>query len=223
VYEVGLVRGYQRVHPALVGEMVAFSGVARAARRDDVGPVVIASTRERNEVISRQALPVPKISLSPMAVLAAVAIASEEECVGDLAAEAAGNVDELDEPYYRWFGKCQPFASDVIATVRLDDLRLALDYESESAPQRDHCKWLEGGVQCQTPHGHSPNRDQWKTHGPRPSRRGPGTPVARTMPRPRTYVNPVSRGRYRNRPNLRGQGNLRLAREARKSQLPITN
>jgi hypothetical protein len=31
-----------------------------------------------------------------MAVLTPVTVAGEEECVGDLAAEAAGDVDELD-------------------------------------------------------------------------------------------------------------------------------
>jgi hypothetical protein len=39
-----------------------------------------------------------------VAVLAAVIIAGEEECVGDLAAESAGNVNEANQSYYRRFG-----------------------------------------------------------------------------------------------------------------------
>ena len=55
-------------------------------------------------MIPGQALAVAQIRLAPVTILAAVAIASEEECVGDLTAEAAGNVDELDEPEDRGFG-----------------------------------------------------------------------------------------------------------------------
>jgi hypothetical protein len=47
-------------------------------------------------MVPGEAFPVPQVELVPMTVLAPVAVASEEECVGDLAAEAAGNVDELD-------------------------------------------------------------------------------------------------------------------------------
>jgi hypothetical protein len=81
-----------------------------------------------------------------MAVLAAVAIAGEEECVGDLTAEAAGNVDELDESYDRRFGKRQAFASNAVAPIRFDDLGLTLDHQPEGAPDRDHGQRLKGGV-----------------------------------------------------------------------------
>jgi hypothetical protein len=46
---------------------------------------------------------VSQLGLASVAVLAAVEIASEKEGVGDLAAKAAGNVNEFDEPYDRWF------------------------------------------------------------------------------------------------------------------------
>jgi hypothetical protein len=74
-----------------------------------------------------------------MAILAAVTISSEEECVGDLATEAAGNVYELDESYDRRFGQREAFTSNVVASVRLDDLGFALYHQTESAPYRDHC------------------------------------------------------------------------------------
>jgi hypothetical protein len=63
-----------------------------------------------------------------MAILAAIAIASEEECVGDLTAEAAGNVDELDQSYDRWFRKRKTFAPNAVAPIGFNDLGLALDY-----------------------------------------------------------------------------------------------
>jgi hypothetical protein len=73
-----------------------------------------------------------------VAVLAAVTIASEEECVGDLTAEAAGNVNELDESYDRRFGKRQTFASNEVGPIRFDDLGLALDDQTKGTPDRYH-------------------------------------------------------------------------------------
>jgi hypothetical protein len=81
-----------------------------------------------------------------MAILAAVAIASEKECVGDLTAEAAGNVDELDQSDDRWFRERQPFASNDVAAIRLDDLGFTLDHQPEGTPDRDHGQRLKGGV-----------------------------------------------------------------------------
>jgi hypothetical protein len=97
-------------------------------------------------MISRETLPVPEIGLPPVAVLAAVTIASEEECVGDLTAKAAGDVNELDESYYRGFGKRQPFTSNDVAPVRFDDLGLPLYDQSKGTPDRDHGQRLKGGV-----------------------------------------------------------------------------
>jgi hypothetical protein len=90
-------------------------------------------------MIPGQALAMPQLGLAPMAILTAVTIASEEECVGDLAAEAAGNVDELDESYNCRFGQRKAFTSNVVAPVCLDDLGFALYHQTESAPYRDHC------------------------------------------------------------------------------------
>jgi hypothetical protein len=97
-------------------------------------------------VISRETLSVPQVGLAAMAILTAVAIASEEKRVGDLTAEAAGNVDELDESYDRRFRERQPFASNAVAPIRFDDLGLALDYQPKGAADRDHGQRLKGGV-----------------------------------------------------------------------------
>ena len=77
-----------------------------------------AAARERDQVVPGQALAVPQLAVPPVAVLAPVAIAGEEECVGDLAAEAAGNVHELDQADDRRFGQYESFASDdVVASA----------------------------------------------------------------------------------------------------------
>jgi hypothetical protein len=89
---------------------------------------------------------VPEVRLTAMAILAAVTIASEEECVGDLTAETAGDVNEFDESYDRGFGKRQPLTSNDVAPVRLDDLGLALDDQSKGTPDRNHGQRLKGGV-----------------------------------------------------------------------------
>jgi hypothetical protein len=69
-----------------------------------------------------------------------------------LATKAAGNVDELDQTYYRRFRKNQAFASNDVAVVRFDYLGFALDDQPESTPHGDHGERFEGGVQRQTPH-----------------------------------------------------------------------
>jgi hypothetical protein len=97
-------------------------------------------------VIARETLPVPQVGLAAVAILTAVAIASEEKGVGDLTAEAAGNMDELDESYDRGFRERQAFASDAVAPIRFDDLGFALDYQPKGAPDRDHGQRLKGGV-----------------------------------------------------------------------------
>lgn len=145
------------MHTAFLREMVPFSCIAGAAGGHHIGPIVVAAAGERDQVIPGQALPVAQIGLPAMTVLAAVAISSKEECVGDLTTEAAGNVDELDESDDCRFGKNQSFASDNVAVIRLDDLGFPLNYQPEGTPHRDHGKRFKGGVQRQTPHATSPN------------------------------------------------------------------
>jgi hypothetical protein len=146
MYEVGLSRSAQRVHTTLFGKVIALPGIARAARGDDIAPFVVTTTRQRYQVIPGEALPVPQVKLAPMTILATVAIASEEECVGDLTAKAAGDVDELDESYDRRFRERQTFASNAVTPVRFDDLGLALDHQPKGTPDRDHGQRLKGGV-----------------------------------------------------------------------------
>jgi hypothetical protein len=143
VHEVGLVRRAVRVHAAFLGEVVPLARVAAAARRHHVGPLVVTAARQRDEMVPRQALAVAELDLAALAVLAAVVVASEEECVGDLAAEAAGHMDELDEAYDGGSGKRESFAADEVDAVRLHDLRFPLDYEPERPTHGHHGERLE--------------------------------------------------------------------------------
>ena len=43
MHEVRLARGEERMHPALCGQMISLFGVAGAARRHDVRPVVVTT------------------------------------------------------------------------------------------------------------------------------------------------------------------------------------
>jgi hypothetical protein len=155
--EVRLVWWYRWMHAAFLRQVVTLASVAGAAGGHHVGPIVVSAAGKRDQVVSGQALPVPQIRLSAVTVLAPVAIASKEECVGDLTTEAAGNMDELDEPDNCRFGKNQSFASDNVAVIRLDDLGFTLDNQPEGTPHRDHGERFKRGVQRQTPHATSPN------------------------------------------------------------------
>jgi hypothetical protein len=103
-------------------------------------------------VIPGQAFAVAELSLAAVTVLAAISITSEEECIGDLSAEPAGHMDEFDEANDGRFGQGQSFASDHVTGVRFDDLGFPFDDQAKGSPERDHCEWLERGVQRQTPH-----------------------------------------------------------------------
>src|SRR5207245_11086271 len=80
--------------------------------------------------VRRGAVPRPEVALGAAAKLAAVVVTGEEEGVGDLAAETAGDVHEFDETDNRWSRQLQPLAADRLP-LRLDDLRLAVDHEAQ--------------------------------------------------------------------------------------------
>ena len=76
-------------------KVIRFARIARAARGDDVGPVVGPAAREWNEVIAGERFTRLQFDLTATAILAAVAIPREEERVGDLPPESSRDVDEL--------------------------------------------------------------------------------------------------------------------------------
>ena len=93
-----------------------------------------------------------QVCLGPVAVLAAVIIAGEEECVGDLAAESAGNVDESNQSYYCRFRQYEARAPDQVALLRLHYLGFPLYHQTQGPANRNHRQGLEGCVQRQTAH-----------------------------------------------------------------------
>ena len=77
MHEVRLDRRVHRMHPDLAWQVVRFPGVAGAAGGDDVGPVVRASARERNEMVAGKRFARFELDLKASAVLAAVTVAGE--------------------------------------------------------------------------------------------------------------------------------------------------
>jgi hypothetical protein len=86
---------------------------------------------------------VPQLQLAPLAVLAAIVIAREEEGIGDLAAETARDMDELDEANDGGSGERESFTADDIDAVRFDDLRFPLDHKPERPAHGHHRERLE--------------------------------------------------------------------------------
>src|SRR5262245_42220323 len=103
-------------------------------------------------MIAGEALAGTQFELTAVAILAAVVVAGEEEGVGYLAAETAGDVDELDQPDDRRFGKDEVRTPHHVHPLRFDDLRLALDHQSEGAPYGHHRQGLERRVKRQATH-----------------------------------------------------------------------
>jgi hypothetical protein len=68
-----------------------------------------------------------QLELTPVAVLAAVVVPSEEESVGNLAAETARDVHELDKADDGGPGDDESFTPNEIVLVGLDDFRFAFD------------------------------------------------------------------------------------------------
>src|SRR5438105_2906806 len=147
--EVRLDRVGHRMHADLRREVIALARVAGRAGRHDVGPVVGATSGQRDQVVAGQRLAWLEIRLHPAAVLTAIVVAREEERVRDLATEAARDVDELHQPDDRWARQSQPFRSNDALTIRLHDFRLPVDDEAERAAHRNHGQRLERRVQSQ--------------------------------------------------------------------------
>jgi hypothetical protein len=97
----------------------------------------------------------PQVRLRPMAVLTPVVIAGEEEGVGDVAAEAAGNMHEPDEPDDGGPGQGQPFTSDEVLAFRLDDFRLPLDDQPKGPAHGHHGQGFKRRIQGEAAHHES--------------------------------------------------------------------
>src|SRR5690606_35554981 len=104
--------------------------VAGRACRHDVLPRIRPAPGHRHDVVPRQELPMPQVRAMAPAVHAAVAVAREEKCVGDLAAELPGNVDEANEADHGGTGELPFLRSERSTLVHLEDLGLLVDDEA---------------------------------------------------------------------------------------------
>src|SRR5437764_9977581 len=101
-------------------------------------------------MVARERLARLQLHLRPSAVLTAVAVAGEEECVRDLAAETARDVDEPREPDDRRAREGESLGTDDTIGIRFDDLGLAVDDETKGATKRNHRQWLERSIESET-------------------------------------------------------------------------
>src|SRR3989442_8620929 len=130
VHEVRLMWGAERMHTDFLGQQVPFAGVAARAGGEDVRPGVRAAAGEGHEMIARQTLTLPQLLLRAAAELAAVVVASKQECIGDLTAEAARDVHEANQA-----NDGGPWDRHSLTVDRrslgLDDLGLAIDQQAQ--------------------------------------------------------------------------------------------
>jgi hypothetical protein len=150
VHEMRLDRSVHRVHPDLARQIVRLFRVARAARGDDVGPVVRSATGKRNQVIARQRFTRLELDLEAATVLTAIAIARKEEGVRHLAAESARDVNEAHEADDDGTRKRQSLGPNDAIGVSLDDFRLSINNQPQGAAKRNHRQGLKRSIQCQT-------------------------------------------------------------------------
>src|ERR1700756_1040196 len=97
-------------------------------------------------MVASQALALAELLLRAAAELAAVIVASKQERIGDLATEAARDVDEADQPddsgaWYRHSLRMDRRA------LSLDDLGFAIDDQPQRPAHGHHGEWLERGIQ----------------------------------------------------------------------------
>jgi hypothetical protein len=149
---VGLVRRMQRVHADFLRQMIALAIVAGRTRRDHVEPRIPAAARDRQDMVARQELTPAQLRLVLATVHAAIAVAREQECVGDLATEAAWDVNESDEADNRGGLEALTLGMKYSGRVDLEDFGLAVDDKAQSSSDGQNRHRLERRVECQTPH-----------------------------------------------------------------------
>ena len=97
LHMVGLDRVLQHLHVRLFGGAISLLVIAACAGRDHVVPSVVAAPADGQQVIPREELAVAEVAAMAATVLTGIAIAGEEERIGDVAPEAAWYVNVLDE------------------------------------------------------------------------------------------------------------------------------
>src|SRR2546423_6014596 len=134
------------MHPHFLGKQVALACVAARTCGEDVRPGVRSAAGQRHQVVARETLALPQLQLRAAAELAAVVVASKKKRVGDLAAEAAWDVDEADQPDYSGAWYRHSLGMDRRA-LSLDDFGLSVDDQPQCAADRHHGQGLKRGVE----------------------------------------------------------------------------
>jgi hypothetical protein len=127
------------------------------------------AARQGNQMIAREAFAVPQLLLGAPAELAPIAVAGEQERVGHLAAEPARDVHELDQTDDRGPRQRQPLAAHGGA-LRLHDLGLAVDHQTQRAAHGHHGQGLERRVERETAHACSSPAKKGRPRPPRARR-----------------------------------------------------
>src|SRR5437763_8995060 len=144
----------------LVEEAVLLLGVARPAGGDDVLPDVLATPAAGDDVVD--------VLGRRTAVLAAVAVASEDSPAVQRGAGAERHLDEVGQADHRGHGEGGPLGVQLLVGG-VEDLGLLLQDEDDGAPHGHNAEGLVGRVQHQRlGHGSAPDRPcWWNLHGPR--------------------------------------------------------
>src|SRR6185437_9941561 len=208
----------KRMHSDLARQVIGLARIAGTARRNDVGPYIQPPTRQWDQMIARERLPTLERGLFPAAELARVAIAREEERVGHLAAELARHVDEAREANDRRVRNREAFGSNQLVRIRLHDLRLPVQQESERTTYRNHRQRFERSVESKTAGAHnlpvavsdnprcctgrgcasSPRANSWSGRNSTLHASEPAVPVGHLASRD-AHVDFLNRERYRTR------------------------
>jgi hypothetical protein len=125
-------------HPGLLGEPVPLTVVAGGATGHHVFPAVLTASGHRENVIPCEELTPPQLAPVPTAVLARVPVPGEEEGVGDLAAEAPGDVNESNEADDEGKGDRVAFRAKRSFPVHLQNLRLPVQHQPDGPSSRDN-------------------------------------------------------------------------------------
>src|SRR5437773_12438605 len=97
-------------------------------------------------MIAGQALALPQLLLRAAAELAAVVVASKQECVGDLAAEAARDVNEANQANDGGTWHRHSLAMDW-RSLGLDDFGLPVNDQSQRPAHGHHGQRLESRIE----------------------------------------------------------------------------
>src|SRR5690606_15991570 len=130
----------------------ALAVVARGARRHHVLPRIQTAARDRDDMVPGQKLTTSEVGAVAAAVLASVAVAGEQEGVGDLAAELAGDVDESFQSYDGRTLEGAAFRMKNAPVIHFEDFGFLVDHEAKCPFDGQNRQRLERRIQRKYAH-----------------------------------------------------------------------